>query len=124
MSPSMKQARLAFYLDTLRLPIGDAQAPLGRTQALLTPKQHGAGSPDSANLAPGGQLSLAFDQLEIETVAEYNDIRETACDPPGPLIEEVRWCLVSGGVYRHPNVSKVDVARITIQGMKAARGLW
>ena len=79
---------MAFYLDTLRLPIGDAQAPLERTQALLTPKQHGAGSPDSANLAPGGQLSLAFDQLEIETVAEYNDIRETACDPPGPLIEE------------------------------------
>lgn len=59
----------------------------------------------------------------IETVAEYNDIRETACGSfVGPPIEEVRWCLVSGGVYRHSNVSKVDVARITIQGMKAARG--
>lgn len=59
----------------------------------------------------------------IETVAEYNDIRETACGSfVGPPIEEVRWCLVSGGVYRHANVSKVDVARITIIGMRAARG--
>ena len=27
-----------------------------------------------------------------------------------PAIKELRWCLVSGGVFRHSDTSKVDVA--------------
>jgi len=37
--------------------------------------------------------------------------------PESSHIKQLQWCLVSGGVYRHPDVSKIDVARATITGM-------
>lgn len=39
-----------------------------------------------------------------------------------PFIDEVRWCLVSGGVYRHSNASKLDVASATLRGMMRVGG--
>ena len=37
------------------------------------------------------------------------------------FIEDIRWCLVSGGSYKHENVTKVEVARATIRGMRRAQ---
>lgn len=52
----------------------------------------------------------------IAAVGEYNS--RFALQGSGlPRIEVMQWCLVSGGVYRHPSVSKADVARATVDGM-------
>jgi len=51
----------------------------------------------------------------LEVVGTYNS--DWAAGDP---IEEVRWCLVSGGVYCHPAVEKLEVAAATIQGMREA----
>ena len=59
----------------------------------------------------------ALGRRSLETVAAYNAI---ATHQGLPLIEKLRWCLVSGGVYRHGDVSKIEVARATLRGMKAA----
>ena len=39
-----------------------------------------------------------------------------------PFIDEVRWCLVSGGVYIHSSANKIDVASATLRGMRAVNG--
>jgi hypothetical protein len=49
----------------------------------------------------------------FEVVGTYN--RNWAAGAP---IEEVRWCLVSGGAYCHLAVQKVEVAAATIHGMR------
>ena len=42
--------------------------------------------------------------------------------PTNPsTIKNIRWCLVSGGSYRHEKISKVEVARAAMEGMKRAR---
>lgn len=51
----------------------------------------------------------------LEVVAVYNAAVEERA-----RIRNVRWCLVSGGVYRHPACSKVDVAKATVRGMSLA----
>merc|ERR1712194_170611 len=45
-----------------------------------------------------------------------------ACNRAGACaqIQEVRWCLVSGGVYCHGDVSKLEVASATLRGMLSA----
>lgn len=59
----------------------------------------------------------------LETVVQYNERQAKApADERLPVIEQIRWCLVSGGVYKHGDTSKIDVAHATIRGMKAARG--
>ncbi len=59
----------------------------------------------------GGVRSLAKRALNI--VGTYNHDFSA-----GNPIEEVRWCLVSGGMYCHPEVEKVEVAVATIHGMR------
>ena len=49
-----------------------------------------------------------------EVVLEHNAAM------PEDRVEEVRWCLASGGAYRHPDVSKLDVAQQTLLGMRLA----
>jgi len=58
----------------------------------------------------------------VEAVAEYNSrwAGSTVSSQELPKIEEIRWCLVSGGVYRHGQASKFDVAKATLQGMSFA----
>ena len=51
----------------------------------------------------------------LEAVAGFN----AGCEGED-RIRNVRWCLVSGGVYRHPACSKVDVAKATVRGMSLA----
>ena len=36
-------------------------------------------------------------------------------------MEEIRWCLVSGGKYKHPDATKEEVARATLAGMIAVK---
>jgi len=128
-SPELRGAIGSVFIDVFQ----QEQRPMHpKNVAMLYvvgPKGEGATGPLGPGTGPLYDEDRFLESLEvlatksIEAVAEYNDIRETSCGPvPGPPIEEVRWCLVSGGVYRHESVSKVDVARITIQGMRAARG--
>ena len=36
-----------------------------------------------------------------------------------PPIQEIRWCLISGGVYRHPGVTNIEIVDATLQGIQA-----
>merc|ERR1711974_71134 len=59
----------------------------------------------------------------LEAVDRYNRGWARSSTPGQaqlPIIEEIRWCLVSGGVYRHGDASKVDVAKATLHGMMSA----
>lgn len=85
------------------------------------PKREGTGPLFDRAAFIAGVEKLATNALEL--VAAYNDRqRDAPADQRFPLIEEIRWCLVSGGVYRHESATKLDVARATIRGMKAASG--
>jgi len=57
----------------------------------------------------------------VRAIQSYNDMRLESDRQDLPPLEELRWCLVSGGVYRHPDVSKVEVARATLRGMMQER---
>lgn len=61
----------------------------------------------------------------VRSIAEYNQlVAEGSGGAAGlPAIEEIRWCLVSGGVYCHSGSSKVDVAEATLQGMLSVKGV-
>eukprot|EP00401_Gymnodinium_catenatum_P077874 CAMPEP_0117520550 /NCGR_PEP_ID=MMETSP0784-20121206/33224_1 /TAXON_ID=39447 /ORGANISM="" /LENGTH=342 /DNA_ID=CAMNT_0005316543 /DNA_START=1 /DNA_END=1029 /DNA_ORIENTATION=+ len=54
----------------------------------------------------------------MHTVCEYNLI--AAVDGELPRVDTVQFCLVSGGVYRHPEASKFDVASATVVGLRSA----
>lgn len=51
----------------------------------------------------------------LDVVAGFNKICEER-----DRISNVRWCLVSGGVFRHPSCGKVDIAKATVRGMRRA----
>lgn len=83
---------------------------------VVGPKGEGCTGPKQGPLLDracfqAGVRSLAKRALDL--VGTYN--RDWAA---GALIEEVRWCLASGGVYCHPDVKKVEVAAATIHGMR------
>eukprot|EP00931_Biecheleriopsis_adriatica_P004363 TRINITY_DN106045_c0_g1_i1.p1 TRINITY_DN106045_c0_g1~~TRINITY_DN106045_c0_g1_i1.p1 ORF type:complete len:333 (-),score=73.06 TRINITY_DN106045_c0_g1_i1:81-1079(-) len=90
---------------------------------VVGPKGEGCTGPRNADSGPLYDADRFLKAVEllaaqsIETVVEYNDIRGDL-----PAVEEVRWCLVSGGVYRHSSVSKLEVARATLEGMTSVRG--
>ncbi|CAE7311970.1 unnamed protein product [Symbiodinium natans] len=50
-------------------------------------------------------------------VAEYNALLGKDTHAGLPRVEEVQFCLVSGGVYMHPESSKVDVAAAIVRGL-------
>jgi len=50
-------------------------------------------------------------------VAEYNSLLD---EETLPRIQEVQFCLVSGGVYMHPESSKLDVAAAIVRGLRRA----
>ena len=51
----------------------------------------------------------------MDLIHEYNV--NVARFPNLPKVYEVRWSLVSGGVYMHEDATKMDVAQATIRGM-------
>ena len=59
-------------------------------------------------------------ETAMNTIHEYNT-KVVPTRPELPSVNEVRWCLVSGGVYKHKDVSKLDVAEATIKGMMLAK---
>ena len=71
---------------------------------------------DSADQLRKGHFLAFVERLScrsLEAVVTYN--RDWA---GGVLVEEVRWCLVSGGKY----CNKLDVASATLRGLLAAEG--
>lgn len=75
----------------------------------------GVGSP----VLPKNEFLASVELLAkeaLQTVITYN---KAASKEGLPLIEEVRWCLVSGGVYRHQDSTKIEVAKATISGMRS-----
>ena len=56
----------------------------------------------------------------MTTVHGYNQIIVTK-RPELPVVKEARWCLVSGGVYKHQDATMLDVATATIRGMMLAK---
>lgn len=96
---------------------------------VVGPKGKGCRGPkgkDSGPLLDKKQFVTVVEGLglrALEAVAKYNcdwAASSMADHVSLPNIEEIRWCLVSGGVYRHPDVSKVEVAKATLDGMTSA----
>ncbi|CAK9082362.1 unnamed protein product [Durusdinium trenchii] len=56
-------------------------------------------------------------QNALALVAAYNDQIED-CKLEMPRIETLQFCLVSGGVYMHPESTKKDVAKAILQGLQ------
>ena len=85
----------------------------------LGPKGHGGGGPKGRLNEPTFD-EKAFIKTIVDigssTVAIINSYNNS-CPAETPKIEEVRWCLLSGGSYRHPKVSKVEVATAIIEGI-------
>lgn len=80
------------------------------------PKGEGCGGPKQGPLLNKERFLAGVQELAkraLDVVGTYN--RHWAVNNP---IEEVRWCLVSGGSYCHPDVQKVEVAAATIHGMR------
>lgn len=87
-------------------------------EACAAPKMEGSGPrvAEDAFLASIERLAASA----VATVGEYNR-RRSELGEDLPPVEELRWCLVSGGVYRHDDVSKVDVAAATLRGMRSVK---
>lgn len=83
----------------------------------------GHGAPKKAGRRPAVGDKAAFLQAVQEmaenamlAVAEYNAL---AAGAELPQLEVVQFCLVSGGVFRHRDSSKVEVAAATVQGLRS-----
>mmetsp|Transcript_81419 Transcript_81419/g.154562 ORF Transcript_81419/g.154562 Transcript_81419/m.154562 type:complete len:360 (+) Transcript_81419:108-1187(+) len=115
-SPSHESASGAVFLHVFA---SNKQPLAQKNMAMLYvvgPKGEGCQGPKQGPLLNrerflAGVRVLAKRALDI--VGIYN--HDWAAGNP---IEEVRWCLVSGGVYCHPEVQKVEVAAATIHGMR------
>lgn len=114
--PGHKSASGAVFLDVFAA----GKRPMAETNVAMLyvvgPKGEGCVGPKQGPLLDracflAGVRSLAKRALDL--VGTYN--RDWAAGVP---IEEIRWCLASGGVYCHPDVEKVEVAAATIHGMR------
>lgn len=58
----------------------------------------------------------------MHAVVEYNNLASTTGRLAGPFprIDVLQCCLVSGGSFRHPETSKLDVATAIVRGLHAA----
>jgi len=71
----------------------------------------------------GPEGSLAKDSVDFLSACEYTGaniaraLTEHNAAHKSDTLEMVRMCLVSGGVFRHPETSKEDVAKAFIKGM-------
>jgi len=94
---------------------------------VVGPKGQGAGYSAGA----GPVVSNAKEFLEsvkemasnaLLAVSEYNTLAAAVSveEEKLPQIEVVQFCLVSGGVYKHQEASKIDVAAATVAGLQAA----
>lgn len=112
----------AVFLDVFR----QGRRPLSEQNVAMLyvvgPKGQGAPGGHGPTIADRGQFLEAVEELAVNAitaVGAYNELVATdAIDLP--KIEVVQWCLVSGGVYRHPEASKRDVATATVEGMVKA----
>ena len=86
---------------------------------VVGPKGEWCTGPKQGPLLPLERFLSAVERMSrraLEIISEYN--RRTAAVAS---IQELRWCLVSGGVYCHWNATKLDVARATLRGMREAK---
>ena len=62
-------------------------------------------------------------EAAVKLVVDYNAKYVAAAPNEGrlPRVEEIRWCLVSGGKYKHHDATKEQVARATLEGMNAVK---
>mmetsp|Transcript_122440 Transcript_122440/g.391783 ORF Transcript_122440/g.391783 Transcript_122440/m.391783 type:complete len:353 (-) Transcript_122440:149-1207(-) len=87
---------------------------------VVGPKGEGAFAGQGPLLARDHFLGAVRDlgKRAMLAVAQYNADQSTRLPRDRlPVVEEVRWCLVSGGVFRHKDTSKLEVARATLEGM-------
>ena len=86
---------------------------------VVGPRGEGSCGPSGGHLSKEDFLRVIENTAEraVELVVTYNTRQKlTTAD----VVEVIRWPLVSGGVYRHRDVSKVQVATHTIIGMTKA----
>jgi hypothetical protein len=82
---------------------------------IVGPKGQGCVGPKDGTLLNRNDFIMAVENMAeraLNLVVSHNKVR------PTESIEIIRWCLVSGGVYRHPQVSKLEVAYHTLVGMR------
>lgn len=84
---------------------------------VVGPKGENCCGPRGGSMFGKARFLLEVQQMAkraIELVMQYNSMQSQA----SARVQVVRWCLVSGGVYCHPDATKQEVARATLLGMK------
>jgi len=116
-APGCEAATGAVFLDVFALdkqPVAEGNAAM---LYVVGPKGEGCTGPKSKDSGPLLGKSRFLAEIEalgkraLDVVAKYNQLHV------GAAIEEVRWCLVSGGVYCHKDATKGEVAAATMKGM-------
>ncbi|CAK0901336.1 unnamed protein product [Prorocentrum cordatum] len=119
---TIESASGAVFLDVFleaRRPLAPGNAAMLYVVGPKGDKCRGPRGPGAGPLLPRGDFLASVERLgkrALELVGAYNRAGD------GARIEEVRWCLVSGGVYCHGDVSKLEVASATLRGMLSAKG--
>ena len=124
--PRYKGATGSVFIDVF----DEASRPLHKKNVAMLyvvgPKGEGS-FPGQGPLLPLDSFLASVERLgkvALQLVADYNavqDAKKNATDQL-PSIDEVRWCLVSGGVSSHSGASKVEVASATLRGMRSVVG--
>lgn len=132
LSASFGQAGEAHVDDTIGSAVGavfldvfaEARQPLAPGNAAMLyvvgPKGDKCKGPKGADAGP--LLSRDDFLASVERLGKRALELVCACNRAGDCaqIQEVRWCLVSGGVYCHEDASKLEVASATVRGMLSA----
>ncbi|CAK0811740.1 unnamed protein product [Prorocentrum cordatum] len=87
---------------------------------VVGPKGQGAPGGGGPTVAGRGEFLDGVEAMAhnaVLAVAGYNDSEEVHRGAL-PVVEALQFCLVSGGVYRHPDASKLDVAAATVRGLR------
>ena len=91
---------------------------------VVGPKGQGATGGQGPTVAGRAAFLQAVEDMGANAMLalrEYNrgSTGEGAADVALPRVDAVQFCLVSGGVYRHPETSKQDVADAIVRGLVA-----
>jgi len=85
---------------------------------VVGPKGAGAPGGHGPTISDREEFLEAVTDLGANAMAAVLEYNQEAQERQLPRIDIVQWCLVSGGVYRHPQTSKLDVAKATVEGLR------
>lgn len=107
----------AVFIDVF----ADEARPLNKRNVAMIyvvgPKGRGAPGGHGPTISDCEEFLKAVTDLGANAIAAVQEYNQQSQERQLPCIDIVQWCLVSGGVYRHPQSSKLDVAKATVEGL-------